>query len=483
MSVNDTYQSPLSSRYASKEMSFLFSLRNRFTTWRKLWLWLAESEQELGVTDITDEALQQMREKLTVTDEDLVVAAEEEKRRRHDVMAHVHAYGQVAPAAAGFIHYGATSCYVTDNADLIFLRDGLDILLPRLATIMKKLSDFAIEHKDLPCLAYTHGQPAQLTTVGKRTCLWLQDLLINLRNLERARDDLRFRGVKGTTGTQASFLQIFHGSHAKVEALDELVTKKAGFASAYTITSQTYSRIVDLQVANALSVFGDTCQRIGGDIRHLAAFKEMEEPFEPDQIGSSAMAYKRNPMRSERMCSMGRMLANINKNASNTYAAQWFERTLDDSAIRRMMLPDMFLLADILCSTMNNVVSGLVLYPAVINKRIAEELPFMATENIIMRLVALSHSRQTAHEHLRQLSHQASARVKQHGAPNDLLARIRADPFFAPIVPELDALTDPKSFIGRAPQQVEKFVREELEERLQVYREALVRDEVVKLSV
>ena len=329
--------------------------------------------------DISEEAISQMKEHITVTDEDFRVAEAEEKKRRHDVMAHLHAFGKVAPAAAGIIHWGATSCYCTDNGDLLVLKEGLEMLLPRLAGVIQRLAAFAKEHKDLPCLGYTHGQPAQLTTVGKRTCLWIQDLLMDLRNIERACQDIRFRGVKGTTGTQASFLAIFQGDHDKVEELDRLVTKKAGFSAAYPITGQTYSRKVDLDISNALASLGATCQRIAGDIRHLAMMKEIEEPFEEDQIGSSAMAYKRNPMRSERITSLGRSLANLNKNASDTYAAQWFERTLDDSAIRRIYLPEMYLTADGTLSLLDNVASGLVVYPAVINRRINEELPFMAT--------------------------------------------------------------------------------------------------------
>lgn len=290
MASNDVYQTPFNSRYASDEMKQLFSPRTRFSTWRQLWIWLAEAEKELGL-EISDEAIEQMKANVTITDEEFSVAAQEEKKRRHDVMAHVHTFGLAAPAAAGIIHWGATSCYCTDNADLIFLRDGLDILLPKLALVVSQLSAFAQKYKDLACLGYTHGQPAQLTTVGKRACLWIQDLLMDIRNLARARDDLRFRGVKGTTGTQASFLQIFHNDHDKVEKLDELVTKKAGFPSAFIISSQTYSRKIDADVLNALGSFGATCERIGGDIRHLATFKEMEEPFEKDQIGSSAMVW------------------------------------------------------------------------------------------------------------------------------------------------------------------------------------------------
>ncbi|CCX30199.1 L-Aspartase-like protein [Pyronema domesticum] len=481
MSSNTIYQTPLSSRYASKEMAELFSPATRFSTWRQLWLWLAKAEKQLGLP-ISDEAISQMEAHLELTDEDFKVAAEEEARRRHDVMAHVHAYGQNAPAAAGIIHWGATSCYCTDNADLIFLKKGLDLLLPKLANVIKKLADFAIEYKDMATLGYTHYQAAQLTTVGKRACLWIQDLLFDLRNLTRARDDLGFRGVKGTTGTQASFLAIFEGDHDKVEELDRLVTEFAGFKYAYPITSQTYSRKIDADVISALSSFGATCQRIGSDIRHLAATKEIEEPFEKDQIGSSAMAYKRNPMRSERMCSLGRHLANLNKDALDTYAAQWFERTLDDSAIRRIDIPSSFLTADILLRILDNVVSGLVVYPAVINRRIRDELPFMATENFIMRLVALGGSRQDAHEKIRVLSHEASAVVKLQGKDNDLIERIKKDEFFKPIWGEIDALMDPSTFVGRAPQQVEKFVALEVAKALEPWK-GTFSTEVSQLSV
>ncbi|OMP83758.1 Adenylosuccinate lyase [Diplodia seriata] len=437
-------------------MKELFSPRTRFTTWRKLWLALAEAEKELGL-DISDDAIEQMRAHLVIQDEEFPTAAEEEKRRRHDVMAHVHTFGLVAPAAAGIIHWGATSCFVTDNADLILYRDALDMLCHKVCGAIQKLSKFAQQNASLPCLAYTHLQPAQLTTVGKRACLWIQDLLIDLRNLERARDDLRFRGVKGTTGTQAAFLQIFNGNHEKVEKLDELVTYKSGFRDAFTITSQTYSRKVDADIVNALGSFGATCERIGGDIRHLASFKELEEPFEKDQIGSSAMAYKRNPMRSERMCSLGRHLQSLPQNALHTYSAQWFERTLDDSANRRITLPEAFLTADACCLLMDNISSGMVVYPEVIKSRVMQELPFMATENLIMAMVAKGYSRQDAHEEIRVLSHQASQVVKGEGGQNDLIERVKRTQFFEPIFNEIDSLLDPKTFIGRAPEQVKKF--------------------------
>lgn len=443
MSSNDVWQSPLSSRYASPEMLKLWSARHRFSMWRQLWIWLAESQRKLGLS-ISDEALAQMQAHRTITDEEFEIAAVEEKRRRHDVMAHVHTFGVAAPAAAGIIHWGATSCYVADNAELVLLRDGFNILIPKLVVCIQKLSDFAREYKDLPCLGYTHLQPAQLTTVGKRACLWVQDLLMDLRNFQRARSDLRFRGVKGTTGSQASFLQIFNGDHDKVERLDELVTYKAGFESAYIISAQTYSRKVDLDVSNALASFGATCQRLTNDFRHLASMREVEEPFEKDQIGSSAMAYKRNPMRSERICSLGRALASLPHTFSETYAAQWFERTLDDSAIRRIDIPSAFLLADALLILLQNVSSGFVVYPAVISRHVRDKLPFMATENIIMAVVAKGGSRQEAHEHIRVLSHQAAERVKMVDGKNDLIERIKNDQFFSSIVEEeWDLLMDP----------------------------------------
>ncbi|KAL1306402.1 hypothetical protein AAFC00_005109 [Neodothiora populina] len=452
----DTFRHPLELRYASQDMKHLFSPRMRVGTWRQLWVWLMESQKELGLP-ITDEALAQMKANQFVKDEEFAIAAKEEARRRHDVMAWVHTYGLAAPAAAGQIHWGTTSCYVTDNADLILMRDGLDIILKKMASAIDKLSQFALEWKDLPCLGYTHLQPAQLTTVGKRACVWIQDLVMDLKAMQRVRDELLFRGVKGTTGTQASFLAIFDGDHDKVEQLDELVTKKAGFPGAYPIATQTYSRKVDLEVASAVCAFGATCQRISTDIRHLASWKEIEEPFEKDQIGSSAMAYKRNPMRSERLTSLGRRLGNLHADFISTYASQWMERTLDDSAIRRIDIPEMFLCADALLILMNNIFSGLVVYPKRIESRLQEELPFMATENIIMALVKKGVSRQDAHEEIRVLSHQASAAVKMEGKPNDLIDRIRVTKFFEPVWAELDTLLDAKTFVGRAPQQVEKY--------------------------
>jgi len=465
-------------------MKFIFSPRNRFSTWRKLWLYLAESEKELGLP-ISDLAIQQLKDHVRIEDDEFGAAATEEKRRRHDVMAHVHTYGLVAPEAAGIIHWGATSCYVTDNADLIFLRDALNLVLPKLAAVIQRLSSFAIEYKDLPCLGYTHGQPAQLVTVGKRASLWITDLLRCLRTLEAQRNEVlnSFRGVKGTTGTQASFLAIFKGEHGMVEKLDELVTKKAGFEDAEISTSQTYSRLIDVDVLHALSSFGCACERIGSDIRHLAMFKEVEEPFEADQIGSSAMAYKRNPMRSERLCSLGRKLHNFSADAEQTYAAQWLERSLDDSAIRRISLPESFLCADACLILLNNISNGLVVNKAVINQRVEQELPFMATENIIMAMVDKGASRQTVHEEIRVLSHQAGAVVKQEGKPNDLIDRIRANKYFQPIFSELDNLLDSATFIGRCPEIVEKFVIKKVKPALEPYSEDLAHAQVAELSV
>ncbi|KAF7421114.1 adenylosuccinase ade13 [Pleurotus ostreatus] len=455
----ETYQTPLSSRYASKEMARLFSPAMRFHTWRKLWLNLAVAEKELGLP-ISDEAIEQMKANLDLTAEQFEIAAQEEKKRRHDVMAHVHTFGQVAPAAAGIIHLGATSCYVTDNADLIFLRTGLTYLIRSLGILISRLSSFAAQYRDLPTLGFTHFQPAQLTTVGKRATLWIQELLWDLRNLLRAREDIGFRGVKGTTGTQASFLALFDGDHDKVEQLDELVTKLSGFEYSYPVTSQTYSRKIDIDVLTPLASLGATAHKIATDIRLLANLKEIEEPFESTQIGSSAMAYKRNPMRCERVCSLARHLMILPQNALMTASVQWFERTLDDSANRRITIPEAFLTADIVLSTLQNISEGLVVYPKVIARRIAQELPFMATENIIMALVKNGGDRQEAHEKIRVLSHEAAHQVKQLGLENDLIDRVKSDPYFDPIKDQLEQLLDPATFVGRAPQQVDKFIKD-----------------------
>ncbi|MFW5828861.1 MAG: adenylosuccinate lyase [Planctomycetota bacterium] len=468
--ARDRYMSPLTSRYASPEMAFNFSDDKKFQTWRRLWISLSKAEQQLGLS-ISDAQIAEME--AHITDIDYELAASEEQKRRHDVMAHVHTFGACCPSAAAIIHLGATSCFVGDNTDLIVLRDGFDILLPKLARVIDRLGRFADSYKQQPTLGFTHFQPAQLTTVGKRACLWLQELVMDLRNLSRARVDLRFRGVKGTTGTQASFLTLFEGDHAKVEELDRLVTEAAGFDAAYIVTGQTYSRKVDVDVLSALGSFGATAHKIATDIRLLANLKEIEEPFEKDQIGSSAMAYKRNPMRSERCCSLARHLMALVADAQHTAAVQWMERTLDDSANRRISLAEAFLTADIVLSILQNVAEGLVVYPKVIERRIREELPFMATENIIMAMVAAGGDRQECHEQIRVLSHQAAAVVKQEGGDNDLIERVRATAYFAPIHDRLDELLDPASFIGRAPQQVDRFLAEELRPALAPWQSSL----------
>ncbi|THH16222.1 hypothetical protein EW146_g4380 [Bondarzewia mesenterica] len=481
----NTYQTPLSSRYASKEMAHLFSAENRFHTWRKLWLNLAIAEKQLGLP-ISDQAIEEMKQNLHLDVKQFETAAQEEKKRRHDVMAHVHTFGQVAPSAAGIIHLGATSCYVTDNADLIFIRSALTMVLSKLAVVIDRFASFAKQYRDLPTLGFTHFQPAQLTTVGKRATLWLQELLWDLRNIKRARDDIGFRGVKGTTGTQASFLALFDGDHDKVEELDRLVTEISGFSYAYPVTSQTYSRKIDVDVLAPLASLGATAHKIATDLRLLASLKvehyrlinvfmsltidnnlqEVEEPFESTQVGSSAMAYKRNPMRSERICSLSRHLMVLHQDALMTASVQWFERTLDDSANRRISLPEAFLTADIVLTTLQNVSEGLVVYPRVISRRIAQELPFMATENIIMAIVKKGGDRQEAHEKIRVLSHEAAHQVKQLGLDNDLIERVRKDAYFDPIKNELDALLNPKTFVGRAPEQVDKFLKEWVEPAL-----------------
>lgn len=482
MSDFDKYSTPLSARYASKEMSSIFSTRNRFSTWRKLWLNLAIAEKELGLDVVTDEAIEQMKKNLIITDEELAKASRQEAIVRHDVMAHVHTFGETCPAAAGIIHLGATSCFVTDNADLIFLRDAYDIVIPKLVNVIDRLSKFALQYKDLPVLGWTHFQPAQLTTLGKRTTLWIQELLWDLRNFVRARNDIGLRGVKGTTGTQASFLALFHGDHDKVEELDKRVTELLGFDTVYPVTGQTYSRKIDIDVLAPLCSFAASAHKMATDIRLLANLKEVEEPFEKSQIGSSAMAYKRNPMRCERVCSLARHLGSLFNDAVQTASVQWFERTLDDSAIRRISLPSAFLTTDILLSTLLNISSGLVVYPKVIERRIKSELPFMATENIIMAMVEKNASRQDVHEQIRVLSHQAAAVVKEEGGDNDLIERIKNDQFFEPIWNELDKLLEPSTFVGRAPQQVEKFVANDVAKALEPHKQ-LINDEHVQLTV
>ena len=419
--------------------------------------------------------------KAQIDELDLAAAARYEKQFRHDVMAHVHHFGDLCPTAKPIIHLGATSCFVGDNTELIQLRDGLEILRPKLASVIDALGRFAARYAALPTLGFTHYQPAQLTTVGKRACLWLSDLLTDLRQLERAQGDLRFRGVKGTTGTQASFLALFDGDHALVEALDERVSRAMGFERRLIVCGQTYSRKVDFDVLSVLASLGVTAHKMATDIRLLANLKELEEPFGKQQIGSSAMAYKRNPMRSERVCSLARFLMNLPANAAQTAAVQWMERTLDDSANRRLVLAEAFLTADSVLSILHNIVDGLVVYEAVIARRIASELPCMATENVIMAMVQRGADRQEVHEVIRVHSQAAAAQVKQRGLDNDLIERIRKDAFFAPVHADLDDLLDPSTFTGRSEQQVRAFLAQELEPALSAYQERLTR--VGELSV
>lgn len=448
-------------------MKYNFSPRKKFTTWRKLWLFLAKAEKDLGL-QITDEQIQEMES--NISNIDFQLAAEEERKRKHDVMAHVHTFAQCCPTAAPIIHLGATSCFVGDNTDLITIRDGLEICLPKLARCIDRLSKFAEKYKDLPTLGFTHFQPAQLTTVGKRTCLWINDLLMDLHSIERARMDLRFRGVKGTTGTQASFLALFEGNHEKVEQLDAMVTAMAGFSKVFIITGQTYTRKVDLDVLSLLGSLGASIHKICTDIRLLANQKELEEPFEANQIGSSAMPYKRNPMRSERCCSLSRHLMVLVADGQQTAALQWLERSLDDSANRRISIAEAFLAADAILNTLQNISEGLVVYPKVIEKHIMQELPFIATENMIMEMVKCGANRQECHEKIRVLSMEAGAQVKQHGLENDLVGRIKASEYFAPIKEKMEDILKPAAFVGRAPQQVEEFLKKEVSPALEQYK-------------
>lgn len=458
MSQYDQYQNPLITRYASEAMSTIWGDRNRITTWRDLWIALAESEQALGIL-ITDDQIAELKAKRDQIDFDR--AAELEREKRHDVMAHVHAYGEVCPSAKAIIHLGATSCFVTDNTDLILLRQAMELLKQRLVAVILSLADFANQHRSLACLGFTHLQPAQPTTVGKRACLWLYDLVMDLQDLEYRSDGLKARSTKGTTGTQASFLELFGGDHDKVVALEKAVAKRIGFEQTYAVTGQTYSRKVDAQIVDMLSGIAQTAHKMATDLRILAHRKEWEEPFEKNQIGSSAMAYKRNPMRSERICALSRYVISLQSSPAATFATQWMERTLDDSANRRLVLPQAFLAIDAILVILKNVVSGLVVYPKVIEKNLMEELPFMATENILMAAVAAGGDRQELHERIRQHSVAAGLVVKQEGKPNDLMDRIAADEAFAKA--DLSIASDPLAFVGRAPEQVDDFMQNEIE--------------------
>lgn len=454
---NDNYTSPLSSRYASKEMQFIFSPDNKFRTWRRLWIVLAETEQELGLP-ITDAQLAEL--KAHAEDIDYAAAAAYEKKLRHDVMAHVHTYGDCCPEAKGIIHLGATSCYVGDNTDVIIMRDALRLLKTKLLNVISRLADFAEKYKDLPTLAFTHFQPAQPTTVGKRATLWVQDLLLDLAELEHRLEHMPLLGSKGTTGTQASFLELFEGDHEKVKEADRRIAAKLGFAECFAVSGQTYSRKLDSMVLNVLSGIAQSAHKFSNDLRLLQHLKEMEEPFEKNQIGSSAMAYKRNPMRSERMAALARYLMIDALNPAVTAAGQWFERTLDDSANKRLSVPEAFLAADAILELYLNISDGLVVYPKVIEKRLMAELPFMATENILMDAVKAGGDRQELHEKIRQYSMQAANRVKAEGLDNNLLELIAADPAFGTDLGTLQELLQPANYVGRAPQQTEEFLAE-----------------------
>ncbi|MDR1613200.1 MAG: adenylosuccinate lyase [Planctomycetota bacterium] len=454
------YDNPLVDRYASREMAALFSPRRRIETWRRLWTVLAESERELGLP-ISARQVEELRERSG--DIDWEAADKREREVRHDVMAHVHAYGLVAPLAAPIIHLGATSCYVTDNGDLVLFREALEMIESKLAAVVFALADFAKERRGLPTLGFTHFQPAQPTTVGKRAALWAQDFLLDLAEIREFAEKLRLRGATGTTGTQASFLALFDGDHEKCEELNRLIAKKLGFAGTLSVTGQTYTRKLDSQLLARLAGVGESAAKFASDLRLLAHLKEIEEPFERNQIGSSAMAYKRNPMRSERICSLARFLASLPLNGYMTHSTQWLERTLDDSADRRLSLPQAFLAADAILELCHDVASGLVVYPKVMERRLALELPFMVTEDILMAAVKAGGDRQELHERIRVHARASADRIKREGLENDLIERLRGDPAFAPVVGGFDRLLDAGRYVGRAPEQVDAFIRNEIE--------------------
>lgn len=465
--MNDRYVSPLSERYASREMQHIFSPDKKFTTWRKLWIVLAESQKELGL-NITDEQINELN--LFADDINYETAKKKEQELRHDVMAHIHAYGEQCPKARGIIHLGATSCYVGDNTDIILMKEGLELVRKRLVSTIDVLSRFAIDNKDIPTLGFTHFQAAQPTTVGKRAATWIYDLLLDLEQLEFVLSKLKLRGVKGTTGTQASFMELFEGDVEKVIRLDLKIAEKLGFKGSYPVTGQTYSRKIDSIVLNVLSGIAQSAYKFSNDIRLLAHLKEIEEPFETNQVGSSAMAYKRNPMRSERIASLSRYVIVDSMNASLTASGQWLERTLDDSANKRLSVPEAFLAVDGILSLYKNVAEGLVLYPKIIEKHLMDELPFMATENILMACVKKGGDRQELHEAIRRHSIAAAERIKLHGEPNDLIERLAGDEAIPMTKEEIMDTLKPENFIGRAPGQVEEFIRLEVQPVLERYR-------------
>ena len=468
--MNDRYQSPLSERYASKEMQYIFSPDMKFKTWRKLWIALAESEMELGL-NITQEQIDEL--KAHADDINYDVAKEREKLVRHDVMSHVYAYGQQCPKAKGIIHLGATSCYVGDNTDIIIMTEALKLVRKKLINVINELAKFADKYKSQPTLAFTHFQPAQPTTVGKRATLWLMELKLDLDDLNYMIDSMMLLGSKGTTGTQASFLELFEGDHEKIKELENKIAKKMGFEKCFPVSGQTYSRKMDTRVLNVVAGIAASAHKFSNDIRLLQHLKEIEEPFEKKQIGSSAMAYKRNPMRSERIASLANYVMVTALNPAITSATQWFERTLDDSANKRLSVPECFLAIDGILDLYLNVVDGLVVYPKVIEKRLMSELPFMATENIMMDAVKAGGDRQEMHEKIRTLSMEAGKNVKEKGLDNNLLELIANDPSFNMSLEDLQKTMDPSKYVGRSPEQVEEFLRDEIQPILDANKEIL----------
>jgi adenylosuccinate lyase len=465
MSEHEVYDNPLVSRYAGREMARLWGAQCKFSTWRRLWVALAEAQSELGL--LADDGVtprirpSQLAElRAHIDDIDFGGAEELEKKLHHDVMAHIHAYGEVCPSARGIIHLGATACYVTDNTDLLLIREGLRLLRDAVATLVDSLAQFAERYRSVPTLGFTHFQPAQLTTVGKRACLWCYDFVLDFHEIDHRLKTLRFRGAKGTTGTQASFLGLFRGDHAKVKLLDQLVAKKMGFEQVYPVTGQTYTRKVDSQVIDTLSGLGQSAHKFGTDIRLLAHCQELEEPFESDQVGSTAMPYKRNPILSERACSIGRFLTSLSVSTAQTASTQWLERSLDDSANRRLTLPQAFLAADAVVRLCTKVVQGLVVNEPIIGTHVSEALPYMITEGVLMAAVAAGADRQHVHELIRKHSHAATADLKAGSSTNDLLSRLRSDPALSGV--NFDQILDPRRLVGRAPEQVMEFIESEV---------------------
>lgn len=456
----DTYENPLISRYASKYMSQLFSPNNKFKNWRKLWTALAEAERELGL-NISETQIEEL--KSHIDDINFDVASAKENEIRHDVMAHIYAYGVQCPTAKPIIHLGATSCYVGDNTDLIIMKDALQVIRQKLINVINNLKTFACKYKSLPTLAFTHLQPAQLTTIGKRSCLWIQDLLMDIELLDFEKKQLKFLGVKGTTGTQASFMELFNGDSEKVKKLDTIVTKKMGFDEAFPVTGQTYPRKIDSKILDVLSQIAQSAYKFSNDLRILQSMKEIEEPFEENQVGSSAMPYKRNPMRSERISSLARYIIITSLNPAITSSTQWFERTLDDSANKRITIPEAFLACDGMLDLYINITEGLVVYEKVVNQHIINELPFMATENILMESVKMGGDRQELHEKIRMYSMEAAKQIKEEGLPNDLINRICNDSAFKIKEEDINRILKPDNFIGRSVEQVDEFINNYVE--------------------